>query len=42
MALVNIAFCYSQLGDKDKTKEYYERTLRSRLKRDEERTRLEG
>jgi tetratricopeptide (TPR) repeat protein len=28
MALLNIAFCYSQLGDKENTKAYYERTLR--------------
>ena len=27
MALNNIAFCYGQLGDGEKAKEYYERTL---------------
>ena len=27
MALVNIAFCYSQLGNGEKAREYYERTL---------------
>ena len=27
MALVNIAFCYSQLGQGTKAREYYERTL---------------
>ncbi|QPC84540.1 tetratricopeptide repeat protein [Phototrophicus methaneseepsis] len=28
MALINIAYCYGQLGEKDQTKAYYERTLR--------------
>jgi len=28
MALINIAYCYGQLGDKDQTKAYYERALR--------------
>jgi tetratricopeptide (TPR) repeat protein len=27
MALLNIAYCYGQLGDKDRTKVYYQRTL---------------
>ena len=27
MALTNIAFCYGQLGDAEKAKEYYEKTL---------------
>ena len=28
MALVNMAFCYAQIGDADKSKEYYEMTLK--------------
>lgn len=28
MALANIGFCYSQIGDGTKSKEYYERTLK--------------
>ncbi len=28
MALLNIAFCYSQIGDGNKAKEYYEKTLK--------------
>jgi tetratricopeptide (TPR) repeat protein len=28
MALINIAYCYAQLGDKQQTKAYYERTLK--------------
>ncbi|PHQ61052.1 MAG: hypothetical protein COC08_06375 [Maribacter sp.] len=28
MALANIGFCYSQIGDGIKSKEYYERTLK--------------
>ena len=27
MCLVNIAYCYSHLGDKDKAKHYYEKTI---------------
>ncbi|WP_144803871.1 tetratricopeptide repeat protein [Maribacter sp. MAR_2009_72] len=28
MALANIGYCYSQIGDGKKAKEYYERTLK--------------